>query len=51
MALELVWLAPEKLKPYAKNTRKHEPADIEQIKQSILLDGFNDPIGIWGGRT
>ena len=51
MALELVWLAPEELKPYEKNTRKHEPADIEQIKQSILLDGFNDPIGIWGGEN
>ena len=48
MALEIVYLPPESLKPYERNTRKHEPADIEQIKQSIILDGFNDPIGIWG---
>ena len=48
LSLELVWLPPEKLKPYERNTRKHEPAGIEQIKQSIMLDGFNDPIGIWG---
>ena len=48
LALEIVYLPPESLKPYERNTRKHEPADIEQIKQSIILDGFNDPIGIWG---
>lgn len=48
MALEIVYLPPESLKPYDRNTRKHAPADIEQIKQSIILDGFNDPIGIWG---
>lgn len=51
MALEIVYLPPESLKPYERNTRKHEPADIEQIKQSIKLDGFNDPIGIWGGEN
>lgn len=48
VALEIVYLPPESLKPYDRNTRKHAPADIEQIKQSIILDGFNDPIGIWG---
>ena len=51
MALEIVYLPPGELKPYERNARKHEPADIEQIKQSILLDGFNDPIGIWGGEN
>lgn len=51
MALEIVYLPPEKLKPYERNTRKHEPADIEQIKRSIQLDGFNDPIGIWGAEN
>jgi site-specific DNA-methyltransferase (adenine-specific) len=51
MALEIVYLPPQSLKPYERNTRKHEPADIEQIKQSIMLDGFNDPIGIWGGEN
>lgn len=48
MALEIVYLPPGDLKPYERNARKHEPADVEQIKQSIILDGFNDPIGIWG---
>ena len=46
--LEIVYLPPGDLVPYEKNTRKHNPEDIEQIKQSIIADGFNDPIGIWG---
>lgn len=45
--LEIVYLPPDQLKPYEKNTRKHSPTDIEQIKASIEADGFNDPIGIW----
>ena len=48
MQLKIVYLPPKKLKPYEKNARKHAPADIEQIKKSIQMDGFNDPIGIWG---
>lgn len=46
--LQIVYLSPGDLKPYEKNTRKHAPDDIEAIKKSILEDGFNDPIGIWG---
>jgi DNA modification methylase len=46
--LEIVYLSPHDLKPYEGNTRKHAPDDIDQIKQSIEKDGFNDPIGIWG---
>lgn len=46
--LEIVYLKPEELKPYENNTRKHAPDDIDQIKESIRQDGFNDPIGIWG---
>lgn len=49
--LKIEYLAPEELTPYEKNTRKHAPDDIEQIKQSILQDGFNDPIGIWGEKN
>ena len=49
--LKVVYLSPDELTPYEKNTRKHVPADIEQIKQSILQDGFNDPIGIWGEQN
>lgn len=48
MKLEIVYLSPQELKPYEKNTRKHAPEDIDQIKASIEADGFNDPIGIWG---
>ena len=36
------------LKPYEKNTRKHEDYDVSQIAHSIEQYGFNDPIGIWG---
>ena len=46
--LELVYLPPGDLKAYENNTRQHSPDDIEQIKKSILEDGFNDPIGVWG---
>lgn len=46
--LKIEYLSPEELTPYENNTRKHSPADIDGIKKSILADGFNDPIGIWG---
>ena len=46
--LKVEYLKPEDLTPYENNTRKHAPDDIEQIKESILQDGFNDPIGVWG---
>ena len=46
--LTITYLPPQILKPYERNARHHEAEDVEQIKQSILLDGFNDPIGIWG---
>ena len=47
MELKIEYLDPRELKPYERNARKHEAPDIEQIKESIRLDGFNDPIGIW----
>ena len=46
--LQIVYLSPHDLTPYEGNARKHGAEDIEQIKQSIEMDGFNDPIGIWG---
>lgn len=49
--LEIVYLRPDELRPYERNTRKHAPADVEQIRDSILADGFNDPIGIWGEKN
>ena len=51
MRLEIVYLPPGELTPYEKNTRKHAPDDIDAIKKSILEDGFNDPIGIWGDKN
>ena len=51
MRLEIVYLPPGDLTPYEKNTRKHSPDDIEQIKESIRKDGFSDPIGIWGEQN
>ena len=51
MDLEIVYLKPEELTPYEGNTRKHAPEDVEQIKESIKADGFNDPIGIWGEKN
>lgn len=49
--LEIVYLSPHELTPYEGNSRKHAPKDIEQIKESILKDGFNDPLGIWGKQN
>ena len=50
--LQIIYLPPSALTPYEHNARKHAPADIEEIKYSILHDGgFNDPIGIWGEKN
>lgn len=46
--LQIVYLDPHDLTPYENNARKHTQADVEQIAESIRVDGFNDPIGIWG---
>lgn len=48
MELKIVQIPIDQLTPYANNTRKHTGKDVEQIKASILADGFNDPIGVWG---
>ena len=49
--LKIIYLSPDELTPYEGNTRKHSPEDIEQIKEAIKADGFNDPIGIWGDQN
>ena len=49
--LQIVYLSPDELTPYEGNTRKHAPDDIDQIKESILADGFLDPIGVWGDKN
>lgn len=49
--LKIEYLPVDSLTPYEGNTRKHAPDDIEQIKESILADGFLDPIGVWGNKN
>lgn len=49
--LKIVYLRVDDLTPYDRNTRKHSPKDIDQIKASIETDGFNDPIGVWGDKN
>ena len=44
--LKIEYLSPDELTPYENNTRKHSPDDVDGIKQSILENGFDDPIGI-----
>ena len=51
MELKIVYLDPRDLKPYERNARKHGEKDVEQLKESIRLDGFNDPIGVWGDNN
>lgn len=45
--LNIEYLPIDQLKPYERNTRKHEAKDINAIKASIEQFGFDDPIGIW----
>lgn len=39
------------LKPYEKNARRHETADVQAIAKSIEAFGFNDPVGVWGPQN
>ena len=45
--LKIEQLPVEELKEYENNTRDHGEIDIDAIKESITMFGFNDPIGIW----
>lgn len=49
--LKIVYLPVGELKPYKRNARKHEDADIQTIVNSIKQFGFRDPIGIWGEQN
>ena len=49
--LQIVYLSPHDLTPYERNARKHTHTDVEQIAESIRVDGFNDPIGVWGDNN
>ena len=47
MELKIEYLPIKALKPYEKNTRKHQKKDVDNIAKSIEKFGMNDPIGIW----
>ena len=46
--LKIEYLPVGSLKPYEKNARKHQDADVQTIVASIKEFGFDDPIGVWG---
>ena len=51
MELKIEYIAVGKLKPYEKNTRKHETKDVDNIAKSIEKYGMCDAIGIWGDEN
>ena len=50
MELKIEYLPIKALKPYDKNTRKHQKKDVDNIAKSIEKFGMLDPIGIWKGN-
>lgn len=50
MELKIEYLPIKALKPYEKNTRKHQKKDVDNIAMSIEKFGMLDPIGIWKGN-
>lgn len=48
MELRIEYLPVSALRPYEKNTRKHQKLDVDNIARSIEKYGMNDAIGIWG---
>lgn len=51
MELKIEYLPVKALKPYDKNTRKHQKMDVDNIARSIEKYGMNDAIGIWGDEN
>lgn len=49
--LKIEYIALSKLKPYEKNARKHQKADLQTIENSIREFGMCDPIGIWSDQN
>lgn len=49
--MQLIKIRIEDLTPYEKNTKKHTPEQIEQIKDSIVAFGNSDPIGVAGDNN
>jgi site-specific DNA-methyltransferase (adenine-specific) len=51
MELKIEYLPIKSLKPYEKNTRKHQKKDVDNIAKSIEKYGMCDAIGIWGEQN
>lgn len=46
-SLRIEYIPIENIKPYENNAKLHPQEQIQQIKNSILEFGFDDPIAIW----
>ena len=46
--LKVEYVPIESVKPYERNARRHEDADVDMIANSIREFGFNDAVGVWG---
>lgn len=51
MELKIEYLPIKALKPYEKNTRKHQKKDVDNIARSIEKYGMCDAIGIWSEQN
>ena len=47
MKLKIEYVPIDSINPYAGNAKLHPQEQIEQIKKSIEMMGFDDPIAIW----
>lgn len=45
--LKIEYIPIEDIKPYSNNAKLHPAEQIQQIKNSILEFGFNDPLALW----
>ena len=46
--MQIIKLNIDDLKPYKNNAKIHTDEQIQQIKDSIIKFGNNDPIAVWG---
>lgn len=51
MELKIEYLDKKALKPYARNAKIHDSAQVEQIKESIRQFQFNGPIAVYGDNV
>ena len=45
--LKIEYIPIEDIKPYSNNAKTHPAEQIQQIKNSIIEFGFNDPLALW----